>query len=385
MSRAKSKGKEVNQEQEFIRNFFEALELLAKENEVSVELLSEKISDAILKAVRKEYDYCDDFVVNIDPEKQIFDVCVLRTVVDDEPIDLNEINIEEARAVCNPDAQLGERVPFKLSPAKFGRVAAQYAKQSIRHDMKEFERDRLMAQFKDKEHEVVSATVQRIEPQSGNVEMIIDGREVYMLKNDCIPGEVLKEGQIVKVYVCGIVNPEKRPAVRISRRHNELVRRLFELEIPEIYDGVVEIKSIAREAGSRTKVAVSSNDPNVDPVGACIGPKHSRIGKIVEELGGEKIDIIVYDEDITVFVAHALAPAEVIKVTEEIVEAEEQPAENTEENNEEKAAKPKERKCSVIVPNNQLSLAIGNKGQNAKLAARLTGCKVDIKSEVSPN
>lgn len=355
-----SKAKEINKEKEMTKELFAALAQLAEENCIPMESLVEKISQAILKAVRKEYDYCDDFVVNIDPDKNIFDVCVLRTVVDDEPIDLNEINIDEARAVCSPNAQLGDRVPFKLSTAQFGRVAAQYAKQSIRHDIKEFERDKLINQFKDKEHEAVSATVQKIEPGTGNATLTIDKNEVYLLKNEQIPGEVLREGQIIKVYVVGIINPDKRPAVKISRKSNELVKRLFELEIPEIYDGTVEIKSIAREAGARTKIAVCSKDPNVDPIGACIGPKHSRIEKIVDELNGEKIDIIIYDEDLSVFIAHALAPADVISVTVEEGE---------------------EKKCTVIVPNNQLSLAIGNKGQNAKLAAKLTGCKIDIKPE----
>lgn len=355
-----SKAKEINKEKEITKELFAALAQLAEENCIPMESLVEKISQAILKAVRKEYDYCDDFVVNIDPDKNIFDVCVLRTVVDDEPIDLNEINIDEARAVCSPNAQLGDRVPFKLSTAQFGRVAAQYAKQSIRHDIKEFERDKLINQFKNKEHEAVSATVQKIEPGTGNATLTIDKNEVYLLKNEQIPGEVLREGQIVKVYVVGIINPDKRPAVKISRKSNELVKRLFELEIPEIYDGTVEIKSIAREAGARTKIAVCSKDPNVDPIGACIGPKHSRIEKIVDELNGEKIDIIIYDEDLSVFIAHALAPADVISVTVEEGE---------------------EKKCTVIVPNNQLSLAIGNKGQNAKLAAKLTGCKIDIKPE----
>ncbi len=354
------------------KELFAALEQLAQENCIPMDELVEKISQAILKAVKKEYDYCDDFTVNIDPEQNIFDVCVLRTVVDDEPIDMNEINIEEARTVCRPDAQLGERVPFKLSTAQFGRVAAQYAKQSIRHDIKEFERDKLINQFKDKEQEAVSATVQKVEPGTGNAVLTIDKNEVYLLKNEQIPGEVLKEGEIVKVYVCGIINPDKRPAVKISRRHNNLVKRLFELEIPEIYDGTVEVKSIAREAGSRTKIAVCSKDPNVDPVGACIGPKRSRIGKIVEELNGEKIDIIVYDEDPAVYIAHALAPADVISVSVEETVPEE-----------ESETSAPERKCTVIVPNNQLSLAIGNRGQNAKLAARLTGCKIDIKPETS--
>lgn len=372
------KSKEANKEKEMTRELFAALDQLAEENCIPLDILVEKIREAILSAVRKEYDYCDDFVVNIDPEQNIFDVCVLRTVVDDEPIDMNEINIDEARAVCDANAQLGDRVPFKLSTAKFGRVAAQKAKQAIRQDIKGFGRDKLISQFKDKVQEAVSATVLRIEPATGNAALMIDKNEVYLFKNEQIPGEVLKEGQIIKVYVVGIINPEKqRPAVKVSRKSGELVKRLFELEIPEIYDGTVEIKSIAREAGARTKIAVCSKDPNVDPVGSCIGPKHSRIEKIVDELNGEKIDIIIYDEDLSVFIAHALAPADVISVTVEDIVPEE-----TAESNDAAPKKPG-KKCTVIVPDNQLSLAIGNRGQNAKLAARLTGCKIDIKSENS--
>ena len=224
----------------------------------------------------------------------------------------------------------------------------------------EFEKEKLIAQYKDKVHDIISATVQKVEPATGNAVLLVDKNEIYLYKNEQIPGEVLTEGDIIKIYVVGIVNPDRKPAIKISRTHKDLVKRLFELEIPEIYDGVVEIKSIAREAGSRTKIAVCSKDPNVDCVGACIGPKRSRISKIVEELGGEKIDIIVYDEDPAVFIAKALAPADVIRVD---------------------VAEGDEKACTVIVPNNQLSLAIGNKGQNAKLAARLTGYKIDIKPE----
>lgn len=341
------------------KEFFDALECLATENGIPVESLVEKIEQGILKAVRKEYPDCDDFMVKIDPETNQFDVCVMRVVVEDEPIDLNEINIDEAKTIV-PSCACGDSVPYKLDTAKFGRVAAQYAKQSIRHDVKEFEKERLIAQYKDKVHDIVSATVQKVEPATGNAVLLVDKNEIYLYRNEQIPGEVLKEGEIIKIYVVGIMNPDRKPSVKISRTHKDLVKRLFELEVPEIYDGTVEIKSIAREAGSRTKIAVCSTDPNVDCVGACIGPKRSRIGRIVDELGGEKIDIIVYDEDPQVFIAKALAPAEVVKV----------------ELNEEE-----ERVCTVTVPNNQLSLAIGNKGQNAKLAARLTGFKIDIKPE----
>ncbi len=353
--------KKLTKEQEITKLFFKELESLAEENGIPMALLVDKITQALYKAVRKQYDDCDDFVVNIVPEDNIFDVCVLRTVVDDEPIDLNEINIVDALLI-DSKAELGMRVPYKLSTTQFGRVAAQSAKQAIHNDIRDFEREKFINQFMGKEHEIVSATVQKIEPATGNAVITIDKNEVYLLKNEQIPGEVLKEGQIIKVYIGDIINKERKPIVKISRKSNDLVKRLFELEIPEIYDGTVEIKSIAREAGARTKIAVASTDPNVDPIGSCIGPKHSRIEKIVSELGGEKIDIIVYDEDIKVFIAHALAPADVISVTED-----------TET----------EKKYHVIVPNSQQSLAIGNRGQNAKLAARLTGCKIDINPEVA--
>ena len=342
------------------KEFFEALELLAQENGIPMETLVEKIEQGIARAVKKEYPDCENYLVKIDMDKKRLEVCLMRTVVEGEPLDMSEINIDEAIATCTKRAKVGDVVPFKLSTAKFGRVAAQNAKQAIRTELKGFERAKYINQFDSKVHEAVSATVQRIEPESGNATLTIDKNEVYLFKNEQIPGEVLKEGDIVKLYIVDIINRERRPMVKVSRTHKDLVKRLFELEIPEIYDGTVEVKAISREAGSRTKIAVWSKDKNVDPVGSCIGPKHSRIQNIVNELNGEKIDIIVYDEDPAVFIAHALAPAEVLSVT----------VEEGEQNS-----------CTVVVPNNQLSLAIGNKGQNAKLAARLTGFKIDIKPE----
>lgn len=339
--------------------FFEALSSLEKENGISADLLVEKIQQGVYKAIKKEYPGCDNINVEIDPEKGVFTMSILKDIVEGEPENDNQINIDEARAISKR-SRVGGVCEIKLSPAIFGRVAAQSAKQSIRHDIKEFERNQLLAQYQDKEHEAVSATVTKVEPNTGNVTLTIDKNEVYLFKNEQIPGEVLTEGQIVKVYVVGIINPEKKPTIKISRTHKDLVKRLFELEIPEIYDGIVEVKSISREAGSRTKIAVYSKDENVDAVGACIGPKRSRITKIVDELGGEKIDIIPYSEDAAEFIAQALAPSDVISVT---------------------LAEDGSRACTVVVPNSQLSLAIGNKGQNAKLAARLTGFKIDIKPE----
>lgn len=346
-----------------MKELFDALTLLEKENGIPANLLVEKIRQGIEKAVRKEYPDCDDVRVELSPEDNKFEVAIMRTVVDDEPIDMNEINIDEAKNVSKK-AAVGDVIPFKLSTAQFGRVAAQYAKQSIRHDIKEFEREKLLSQYEDKVHEAVSATVLKIEPATGNATLRIDKNEVYLFKNEQIPGEVLKEGDIIKVYVVDIINPDKKPAIKVSRTHRELVKRLFELEIPEIYDGTIEVKSISREAGSRTKIAVWSKDKNVDAIGSCVGAKRSRISKIVDELGGEKIDIILYNEDPAEFIAQALSPAQVVSV--EITDEE-------------------ARTCTVIVPNNQLSLAIGNKGQNAKLAARLTGYKIDIKPAEQPD
>ena len=340
--------------------FFEALSLLGDENSVETEILVEKVKSALLKAIRKAYPDCEDNIrVDIDPANKKLEMYLIKTVVDDEPIDYNEINIDEARTI-DPNAYLGGTVEYPLDAAKFGRAAAQSAKQSIKGDLREINRENILSQFQDKENECITAKVSQVEPGSGTVTVVYDKTELYLFRNEQIPGEHLKEGDQVKVYVTGIVNKSKKPIIKISRAHRDLVKRLFELEVPEIYDGIVEIKSISREAGSRTKVAVWSKDENVDAVGACIGPKRSRIQAVVDELNGEKIDIINYSEDPAEFIAKSLAPAKVISVTVSDGELKE---------------------CRVVVPNDQLSLAIGNRGQNAKLAAKLTGYKIDIKPE----
>lgn len=341
------------------KEVFEALSMFESENGIPIDLLLEKIKQGIMKAVKKEYPDCENINIEIDPDKGKFEVSIVKMVVDGEPADANEIHIDEAKTYSKR-ARVGAPVSIKLSTKDMGRVAAQSAKQSIRSDIKSFEKDRLMEQFRNKEHEAIAATVQKIEPGTGNAVLSIEKNEIYLFKNEQIPGEELCEGDIIKVYVVAILNKEKKPTLKVSRTHPDLVKRLFELEIPEIYDGTVEIRAISREAGSRTKIAVCSRDDNVDAVGACIGPKRQRIGKIVDELGGEKIDIIVYSEDPAEFIAQALAPADVISV---------------------ELAEDETRSCTVIVPNTQLSLAIGNKGQNAKLAARLTGYKIDIKAQ----
>ena len=338
--------------------FFDALGLLAKENGIDIEVLIERIKQGILKAIKKEYPDTENILIDINTEKNKFDMKLIKTVVEGDPVDeANEINIDVAKTITKR-AKVGGVVEIKLNSAKFGRVAAQQAKQQIKHDIKEIEKERLLAQYEDKVHECVSATVQKVEPNTLNAILTIDKNEVYLVRSEQIPDETLEPGDIVKVYVCGIANPERKPSIKISRKHKDLVKRLFELEVPEIYDGTVEVKSISREAGSISKIAVYSKDPNVDAIGACIGPKRSRISKIVEELKGEKIDLILWSEDDAEFIGRALSPATVKSV--EITGTE-------------------PKTCKVVVPNNQLSLAIGNKGQNAKLASRLTGgYKIDI-------
>ncbi len=340
-------------------NFFDALTELQSQNGVSGEALVEKIKEGIMRAIKKDYPDCENINITIDPKKNKFEMKILKEIVEGEPENDSQINIDVAKTK-DKYAVVGGVFEYKLEPSKFGRVAAQAAKQSIRKDIKDFEKEHLLAQYQDKEHECVSATILRVEPVTLNATLTIDKNEIYFLRSEQIPNETLVPGDIIKVYVVGIVNPDRKPSIRISRTHKDLVKRLFELEVPEIYDGTVEVKSISREAGSRSKIAVYSKDPNVDAVGACIGPKRSRITSIVEELRGEKIDIIPWSESDEEFIAKALAPAEIVSVT---------------------LAEDGTKACTVVAPNNQLSLAIGNKGQNAKLAARLTGYKIDIVPE----
>ena len=339
------------------KEIFEALKIMQQQNGIPIDDLIEKIKSGILKAVKRDYPDSENIRIDLDPETETFEMALLKTVVEGEPEDpANEISLDEART-HQPDIAVGQTCEIVLNPATFGRVAASSAKQSIRSDIKQFERDKLVEQYKDKEHELVSAKVQKIEPRTGNAIITIDKDEIYFPRTEQIPGDSFRPGDIIQVYVVGVVNPDKKPTVKVSRSHRDFVKRLFEREVPEIYDGTVEIKSISREAGSRSKIAVCSKNPDVDAVGSCIGPKRSRISAIVSELGGEKIDLIPYSEDDAEFVAKALAPAEVKSVT---------------------LADDGTKSCTVIVPANQLSLAIGNKGQNAKLAARLTGYKIDI-------
>ena len=338
---------------------FEALAAVAKEKGIEPALLVEKIQTALIIAIKKDYPRSENINFDIDITKGKFDVAIQKTVVEEVLDDANEISLEDARNV-NKRYNIGDTCPIKLDTKNFGRIAAQTAKQVIKQGIKEVERSQLVEQWGGLQNEAVSASVIKVEPATGNATVMINGNEVMLFKSDQLPNDVLNTGDIVKVFVSGVSANDRRPTLRISRTHRDLIKRLFELEVPEIYEGVVEIRSISREPGSRSKIAVISNNENVDALGACIGPQRSRISKICEELRGEKIDVVKYSDDPNEFIKQALKPADVISVDipdEEV------------------------RACSVVVPDNQLSLAIGNKGQNAKLAARLTGFKIDIKPE----
>ena len=341
--------------------FFEALAMLEKERGLPADYLLEKIKNAIVIAVKKEYEVEDENVsVVIEPDQGKFSVSLLKTVVEEVEDPATEISLEEAQQK-KKSCKVGDEYAIPLKTKDFGRIAAQTAKHVIRQGLKEAERSQMYAEMQSKAHEIISAVVTNIEPVKGIVTLELGKGGVATLpRNEQVAGEELREGQHVKVYVVDVMETERGPRMMISRTHPGLVKRMFEMEVPEIFDGTVEIKAISREAGARTKMAVWSKDENVDPVGACIGPRGQRVANIVEELGGEKIDIVRWSEDPAQFISAALSPATVVGV--ELLEGD-------------------TKSCRVTVPDHQLSLAIGNKGQNARLCARLTGYNIDIRPE----
>lgn len=339
------------------KEFFEAVQLLETEKGISSEYIFEKIKAAIISATKNTYGNRDNVVCEIDPEKQTMDVYVRIAVVDEVEEPAAEMTLEQARNY-DPNAQVGGFVDITLEPKKFGRIVAQTAKSVIRQGIREAERELANKEFQNRHQEVVTAKVNIVYPDTGDASIEIGRANAILPKSEQIPGEVLSAGQLIKVYVSSPKEDSGMSYAHISRKHPGLVKRLFETEVPEIYDGTVEIVSVSREAGSRTKIAVNSHDDNVDAVGACIGPRGQRVSNIVDILCGEKIDIVRYNEDPEKYIAAALAPAEVLSVI---------PDENG------------AKTCKVIVPDSQLSLAIGNKGQNVRLAAKLTGWKIDIK------
>lgn len=341
--------------------FFEALAMLEKERGLPADYLLEKIKNAIVIAVKKDYEVEDENVsVVIEPDQGKFSVSLLKTVVEEVEDPATEISLEEAQQK-KKSCKAGDEYAIPLKTKDFGRIAAQTAKHIIRQGLKEAERSQMYAEMQSKAHEIISAVVTNIEPVKGIVTLELGKGGVATLpRNEQVAGEELREGQHVKVYVVDVMETERGPRMMISRTHPGLVKRMFEMEVPEIFDGTVEIKAISREAGARTKMAVWSKDENVDPVGACIGPRGQRVANIVEELGGEKIDIVRWSEDPAQFISAALSPATVVGV--ELLEGD-------------------TKSCRVTVPDHQLSLAIGNKGQNARLCARLTGYNIDIRPE----
>ena len=341
--------------------FFEALAMLEKERGLPADYLLEKIKNAIVIAVKKDYEVEDENVsVVIEPDQGKFSVSLLKTVVEEVEDPATEISLEEAQQK-KKSCKAGDEYAIPLKTKDFGRIAAQTAKHVIRQGLKEAERSQMYAEMQSKAHEIISAVVTNIEPVKGIVTLELGKGGVATLpRNEQVAGEELREGQHVKVYVVDVMETERGPRIMISRTHPGLVKRMFEMEVPEIFDGTVEIKAISREAGARTKMAVWSKDENVDPVGACIGPRGQRVANIVEELGGEKIDIVRWSEDPAQFISAALSPATVVGV--ELLEGD-------------------TKSCRVTVPDHQLSLAIGNKGQNARLCARLTGYNIDIRPE----
>ena len=341
--------------------FFEALAMLEKERGLPADYLLEKIKNAIVIAVKKDYEVEDENVsVVIEPDQGKFSVSLLKTVVEEVEDPATEISLEEAQQK-KKSCKAGDEYAIPLKTKDFGRIAAQTAKHVIRQGLKEAERSQMYAEMQSKAHEIISAVVTNIEPVKGIVTLELGKGGVATLpRNEQVAGEELREGQHVKVYVVDVMETERGPRMMISRTHPGLVKRMFEMEVPEIFDGTVEIKAISREAGARTKMAVWSKDENVDPVGACIGPRGQRVANIVEELGGEKIDIVRWSEDPAQFISAALSPATVVGV--ELLEGD-------------------TKSCRVTVPDHQLSLAIGNKGHNARLCARLTGYNIDIRPE----
>lgn len=341
------------------KEFFEAVALMEKEKGIQADYLYDKISEAIIKAVRKDYNNKDVVACEINAEEKTMRVYLHLNIVDeitDWDTDILLIDAQEYKA----DAKVGEVLEIDLDTMKFGRIAAQTAKHVIRQGIKDAERGQVIRDFQSKMQDLVTAKVSRIDPINGNVTLEIGKGSAVLPKAEQVPGETFAEGELTKVYISSVKETEKGPRIMISRTHSGLVKRLFEQEVPEIYDGIVSIHSVSREAGVRTKMAVSSTDENVDPIGACIGQRGARVNNIVETLGGEKIDIVKYSENPAEFIAASLAPANVLEV--EIIDEE-------------------KKVCQVTVPDHQLSLAIGNKGLNAKLAAKLTGWKIDIKPE----
>ena len=334
----------------------EALNILEKEKDISKDTLMDAIENSLINACKNHFGKADNIKVIMDRETCDYKLLQEKTVVEEVEDKVEEISLEDAKNI-DSKYELGDVVQIPVESKSFGRIATQNAKNLILQKIREEERKVIYDQYFEKEKDIVTGIVQRYVGK--NISINLGRADAMLTENEQVKGETFRPTERIKLYVVEVKNTPKGPKILVSRTHPELVKRLFEAEVSEVREGIVEIKSIAREAGSRTKMAVWSNDPNVDPVGACVGMNGARVNAVVQELRGEKIDIINWDENPALLIENALSPAKVISVM----------------------ADPEEKVASVIVPDYQLSLAIGKEGQNARLAARLTGYKIDIKSE----
>ncbi len=344
------------------KEFFDALEAIEKEKGIPREYIIEKVEAALMTAFKRDNSGLSNARVKLDPEKKDFKFFRELTVVDEVQDEKTEISLEEARKKSRRYS-VGDIYEVEIKTTNFGRITAQMGKGVIIQGIREAERGMMIKEYEEKKEEIVTAVVEMVDPLTQNAVLELGKNRMTLFRAEQIPGETLTPGQRVKVFVTEVKKSLRGPSVSLSRIHPGLIRRLFELEVPEIADGTVEIKAIAREAGSRTKMAVLSNDENVDPIGTCIGPKGARKSKITQEICNEKIDIIKYSDVSEEFIAAALAPATVISVS---------------------PVSDNDRMYRVIVSDDQLSLAIGKEGQNARLAAKLTGFKIDIKPSSAP-
>ena len=352
---ARKSTKEKNDGKEFLQTLKE----LAYEKGIDEEQLFETIKDALTSAYRRNFNLTQNdrnVRIVLSRETGAFHVLAIKDVVEEVTNDITEISLAQARAI-NPDYVVGDVVEIEMTPANFGRIAAQTAKQVVMQRLREAERGIVYDEYMNRKADIVTGIVQRVEGR--NVFVDIGRAEALLMATEQMPTEEYNYGDTLRAYIIEVKRTARGPQILLSRTHPELLKKLFELQVPEMQEGVVEIKSIAREAGSRSKVAVHSSEERVDPIGACVGPHYMRVQAVVDELAGEKIDIVKWSDDPATYIANSLNPAKVISV----------------------AVNEAEKVSRVIVPDYQLSLAIGKEGQNARLAAKLTGWKIDIKSE----
>jgi len=340
------------------KDILSALSELEKEKGIRQDVVLEAIKAALESGYKKNFSKSNNFSIDIDEKNGEYKLFADKTVVENVENKNQEISLDEAREI-NSRYELDDIVKIEIKPKKdFGRIAAQTARQVILQKIREAERESIYSEYYGRESDILTGVVQRV--NKGNVYVDLGKIEGVLTQNEQIPNEIYNQGDRIKTVIIEVKNTGKGASIVLSRSHPNLVKRLFELEVPEIHDGIIEIHAISREAGSRSKIAVFTNDPNVDPVGSCVGNKGARVKNIIDEICQEKIDIIIFDKDPTKFIANSLGPAKILKVT----------------------VSEKEKSAVAVVPDNQLSLAIGKEGQNARLAAKLTGWKIDIISEI---